>query len=318
MPSFTIGESYDWGCLDFVDVFESGLARVGGWSHPGKMIDSLSISADGRAMKEIWEYKVFRPDLAMHRGPEYMLGFVKEFVPEPYEKGTIQAFQLMVAGQKAFDLNGPLEIVHPERAELFAEDTVLTREDIYSYGPPMDTFSEYLALIAMHRLGASILDFGCGNGALLRELRKRGKDVTGIELDRPELVTRIKPDVQPFIKLYDGVFPIPFENEQFEDAVCTEVLEHILDYRGALAEIKRVVRSQAVFTVPDMSVIPMLNPHLVVPWHLLESTHFNFFTLHSLKKLLSEYFSEVEILKVHGFAVNGTTCMQNLMAVCRK
>ena len=44
-----------------------------------------------------------------------------------------------------------------------------------------------------------------------------------------------------------------------------------------------------------MELLPFLHDWRVVPWHLLEGDHKNFFTRASLRSLLSRSFSRVEI-----------------------
>jgi len=99
--------------------------------------------------------------------------------------------------------------------------------------------------------------------------------------------------------------------------VCCEVLEHIPDWRMALQEIARIGR-RALITVPDMSSIPALFPHQVVPWHLLESTHVNFFTQRSLHVALSPIFSRVRFLRLGESWVNGTRVFKSLVADCER
>ena len=44
-----------------------------------------------------------------------------------------------------------------------------------------------------------------------------------------------------------------------------------------------------------MELLPFLHDWRVVPWHLLEGDHKNFFTRASLRRLLSQSFRSVEI-----------------------
>ncbi len=101
------------------------------------------------------------------------------------------------------------------------------------------------------------------------------------------------------------------------DVISTEVLEHIEDYTAALAEMARLTRDRLVLTTPDMSSIPLLFPHHVVPWHLLEATHVSFFTQTSLTACLKQFFAEVEMLRVGPNTVNGTLYYTSLMALCQ-
>ena len=127
----------------------------------------------------------------------------------------------------------------------------------------------------------------------------------------------MRDDVRPFIDLYEGELPLPYPHDRFAGVVCSEVLEHIPDWRGAIVEMGRVAR-RALITVPDMSAIPTLFPHRVVPWHLLESTHVNFFTQRSLHAALSTAFSRITFLRLGEFPVNGTRVYTSLVALCER
>src|SRR5437763_15527996 len=92
----------------------------------------------------------------------------------------------------------------------------------------------------------------------------------------------IRPGVSSSITLYDGQFPSPLQNGSFKSVFCSEVLEHIPDYETAIREIARLATERVTFTVPNASAIPNGFRHRVVPCHLLEGTHVNFFTQTSL------------------------------------
>jgi hypothetical protein len=76
------------------------------------------------------------------------------------------------------------------------------------------------------------------------------------------------------------------------------VLEHIPGPHAALAEMARLASRALLVTVPDMSAIPRGYPHAVVPWHLLEATHVNFFTQTSLRAALAPYAAAIEISRI--------------------
>ncbi|MEZ5286813.1 MAG: hypothetical protein R2712_18790 [Vicinamibacterales bacterium] len=98
--------------------------------------------------------------------------------------------------------------------------------------------------------------------------------------------------------LYDGNGPAPFADRQFASVTCCEVLEHIPDPGRAAADLARLARERLLVTVPDMSSIPRGFRHGVVPWHLLEATHVNFFTQHALEAVLSPFASGVEVSRI--------------------
>ncbi|OGH58662.1 MAG: hypothetical protein A2725_03115 [Candidatus Magasanikbacteria bacterium RIFCSPHIGHO2_01_FULL_33_34] len=78
-------------------------------------------------------------------------------------------------------------------------------------------------------LGKSILEIGCGNGALLGELVKLGKKVKGIEpnLEIINIAKKINPNldiVQGFAEELDIII-----NEKFNNILMIDVVEHIED-----------------------------------------------------------------------------------------
>jgi hypothetical protein len=137
---------------------------------------------------------------------------------------------------------------------------------------------------------------------MVEALRAADVEAHGLELDSPVIRECAPADAT----LYDGTFPSPMEAGRFASVICSEVLEHIPDYEEAVREIARLAGEQALFTVPDASAIPLGYQYGAVPWHLLESTHFNFFTQQSLGRVLRPHFSKVEFGRV-GTAWFGTT-----------
>lgn len=91
----------------------------------------------------------------------------------------------------------------------------------------------------------NILDIGCG----LRPYEQffdRHK-YTGIDI---EVSGRDKDDKKPD-RFFDGL-NIPFENNSFDIAICTEVLEHCINPDKLLSEIYRILKKDGIlfFTVP--------------------------------------------------------------------
>jgi ubiquinone/menaquinone biosynthesis C-methylase UbiE len=184
-------------------------------------------------------------------------------------------------------------------------------------GPPPDTVLPEVLDIASS-LPAPVLDFGCGSGALVSALRVRGKESVGLELSSNPFLASLLPEVKPHVILYDGSLPLPFADGRFQSAIAVEVLEHIADYEAIVAELARVTVNQVVLTVPDISAIPMGFNQRVVPWHLLEATHINFFTQPALEALLHRHFPHVDMYRIGPTVVNGAKWFCSLIAVCRK
>jgi 2-polyprenyl-3-methyl-5-hydroxy-6-metoxy-1,4-benzoquinol methylase len=188
------------------------------------------------------------------------------------------------------------DVVHPDNAML------LHRENIYGSGPPVENPSEEAANLVEAYLprGASVVDVGCGAGAYGPRLIAAGHDWVGLEANRHccEILERRQ---LPFRRVDLESRRLPGLNREWECAICIEVLEHIADPELFVQEIRRVIRRRALFSVPNLEVLPHLHGWGVVPWHLLEADHKNFFTRASLQRLLESSFARIEIFSYGEF-----------------
>ena len=182
------------------------------------------------------------------------------------------------------------DVVNPER------ETLLHRENIYGSGPPLEQPGE-LALQLIRQFlppQGSLLDVGCGAGAYGPPLIADGRDWLGLETNVHccEILERRR---LPYRRVSKETTTFPVETGEFDNAICIEVLEHIADTDASIAELHRAIRGRALFSVPNLEVIPYFSAWHVVPWHLLEGDHKNFFTRASLRKVLSRHFRNVEV-----------------------
>jgi SAM-dependent methyltransferase len=182
------------------------------------------------------------------------------------------------------------------------KDDLFHRHHLYSTGQPAESASpECVALLADYLApGANVLDVGCGIGAYCAPLRQRGHTWIGCETsidclhslahhNRPHRT--IKLPRWPWSR-----YRLPAANREFDAAIAIEVLEHIREPAMFLAEIARVTRRHAFFSVPNLETLPFFSDRLVAPWHLLEGDHCNFFTRFNLRPLLESHFRSVELL----------------------
>ena len=182
------------------------------------------------------------------------------------------------------------DVVHPARTKL------LRRDDIYGSGPPVtEPGGETLQLIREYLLPhTSVLDVGCGAGAYGPPLIADGHKWLGLEVN-PVCWQMLEERKLPFRRPTEGSTSFPCSDQEFNDAICIEVLEHIAEPEVFLAELARSTRYRAVFSVPNLEVIPYFSDAQVVPWHLLEADHKSFFTRSSLRDLLGRHFRSVEV-----------------------
>jgi hypothetical protein len=284
------------GHVDAIVRNGDALVAVNGWCADIATFDrGLRLKVAGTDRPPSHVFRVPRPDVDgtvdRRRG---FTGAVAEWVVEPLGESCDAV--LLVEGRAAVTLSLPAGAAVPY-SHLHLHAQVVGREGIYGFGPPSPVVSDEVLQLA-RTLPPPVLDFGCGAGALVRALRRRGIEAYGLELDADRIRDSLFDEVRPFVTLYDGALPSPFATRQFASVVCSEVLEHIPGPEAALAELVRLASTALMITVPDMSAIPRGFPHGVVPWHLLESTHVNFFTQHSLLALLAPYTADVEVSRL--------------------
>lgn len=204
-------------------------------------------------------------------------------------------------------------LLNPDVKEIFH------RDHIYGSGPSVSEIDADCLRLVKRYLGSSprrVLDVGCGFGGYGRALLAAGHDWLGVELkasDCQELSRQGLPHQQ-----VDGR-GLPFADGSFDDAICIEVLEHIEKPYPFLAEIRRVVKRRLLVSVPNLELIPYLFQDAVVPWHLLEADHKNFFSRTSLRHLLEQHFRKVEVLDYGPLPTNSVQEMPlhvHLFAIC--
>ena len=103
---------------------------------------------------------------------------------------------------------------------------------------------------------SKVLDVGCGEGRHIFGSLYEFTDVycIGLDQDIPSL-EKCKEGLEFFIELDSGatvfmqgsVDKLPFEDNSFDLVICSEVLEHLLDYHVAIDEIYRVLKPGGKF-----------------------------------------------------------------------
>jgi SAM-dependent methyltransferase len=94
---------------------------------------------------------------------------------------------------------------------------------------------------------ARTLDVGCGDGALLCELHRRGFGgrLTGVEISAAAVAIAGAREGIEGVALYNGE-KLPFEDRAFDLGLLSHVLEHVPDPPALLAEVARVCRAVVV------------------------------------------------------------------------
>jgi len=193
---------------------------------------------------------------------------------------------------------------------------VLHRENIYGSGPPNQVANAEVLSLITSQARTPILDVGCGIGPYVAALAEKGFTAHGIEVNSSYVETA--QSLHRSVQMYDGT-RIPFGDSTFDTVLAIEVLEHIPDWEYTFGEILRVAARSVLISVPNIGEIPSMSRHLVVPWHLLEATHVNFFTSEILATYLSQIGGITSHVQTYGaFHINGDTYQNHIFVVIQK
>lgn len=98
----------------------------------------------------------------------------------------------------------------------------------------------------------SVLEVGCGEGAILDWLSKWGfsKNLNGIDISNSgvEITKSKKIEHLKDVLTFDG-YKIPYPDNHFDLVICSHVMEHVEHERMLLREIRRVSKYQ-IFEIP--------------------------------------------------------------------
>ncbi len=109
------------------------------------------------------------------------------------------------------------------------------------------------------RPGDRLLDAGCGEGRHCYGALERGARVVGLDLDPAGLKAAVgglrkrAHEKDSMGEMLQGnTFALPFADATFDKIICSEVMEHVHDYRAAAKELARVTRpgGRVAITIP--------------------------------------------------------------------
>jgi SAM-dependent methyltransferase len=93
------------------------------------------------------------------------------------------------------------------------------------------------------------LDVGCADGYFV-DLLRRDFDAEAVGVDlAPSFAHRVRSVFGAPSVVGDGI-ALPFHDDAFELVLCTETMEHVLDVRSLVEELRRVAQRWMVVTVP--------------------------------------------------------------------
>jgi 2-polyprenyl-3-methyl-5-hydroxy-6-metoxy-1,4-benzoquinol methylase len=134
--------------------------------------------------------------------------------------------------------------------------------------------------------GARVLDYGCGDGAFAADLLAAGCEVTMADVAREALRrARERAPAAEAVLLTEGA-PLPFDEDAFDVVWAGEVLEHVADVVGLLAELRRVLRwgGELLVTTPWHGRVVVATDVHFDP----RADHLRFFSARTLRAVLAD------------------------------
>jgi len=148
--------------------------------------------------------------------------------------------------------------------------------------------------------GKRVLDLGCRDG-MLTEGYVEGNEVVGVDIDRTAL--RIAEERLGIETVWlDLNTEWPFEAESFDVIVACEIVEHLFILHPFLANVFNVLKKGGLFigSVPNAFRMRNRLKFLVGKEFENDPTHVRMFSMGKLDSVLSDFFSDVQIVPIQG------------------
>lgn len=103
--------------------------------------------------------------------------------------------------------------------------------------------------------GSKVLDIGSGDGIFLEALRKRGVTAKGVDISE-EAVKKCQARGFEAVCHDVSAGKLPFKDDEFDEVVMLDILEHLYLPEQLLGEARRVSRKYIVLGVPNFNSLP--------------------------------------------------------------
>jgi cyclopropane fatty-acyl-phospholipid synthase-like methyltransferase len=140
---------------------------------------------------------------------------------------------------------------------------------------------------------ASLLEIGCGHGEVLMEGRKRGWQVSGVEISAHAAQVANHRLKGPAVRV-GSIEELP--PERFDAILAADVIEHVRDPKSFLKRIRELVTPGGVVVLITPSLDSWMRRFLRSRWMEYKVEHLYYFSTRSIRLLLEECgFGEIRI-----------------------
>jgi SAM-dependent methyltransferase len=163
-------------------------------------------------------------------------------------------------------------------------------------------------LVANVQAGDRVLDLGAGDGAFAAVLLAAGAEVVAVDVAEEALRrARVRVPGLDARRVEEGA-PLPLEEDAVDVVWAGEVLEHVADVAGLLAEVRRVLRwgGRLLLTTPyhgrvGLAALALRGDRALDAHFDPRADHLRFFTERTLRAVLADAgFAEIGVRAVGG------------------
>lgn len=151
--------------------------------------------------------------------------------------------------------------------------------------------------------GAKLLDVGCGSGFTLAKVTSERPDLQVYGVDVTTHLIEYARTIRPYITFAVASGErLPFSDKEFDCVTYLDIIEHLVDPKGALKESRRVLKDGGMFIV---LVVLEHHPIFRIIWWLWtqmrgkvwHGAHLHVFTKKSLRELVEQAEFKIEEIK---------------------
>lgn len=204
----------------------------------------------------------------------------------------------------AWDICLTMLRVRLQRMNLFFDRKFDLDRPEHTYDLKLGFESSHTLAIRAARPGGHVLDIGCGQGLVARELVRKGCRVTGMDRFIPE--SSDSPNELEFIRWDLDRREFPVHVSRYDQIFLLDIIEHLKTPEEFMEELRFATgrkRPEVILTTANIGFFTTRLMLLFGQFNygkkgILDATHTRLFTFRSLRELLRQ--SDYEIVELHG------------------